>query len=288
MARPWRLLECRSWWAVVWMSCEKHVQCLKNAEWIREIWEIWHICNSSCHANETKARTLKLGANSNRVMQFSPSILSQWAIPWFLGPSTSSRKPCRGTPLPSLKVEALSVSGALVALDTIPFKKKKTSQLQIAWCKRIFVWDYIFTVVLISKVLNHEFWGAHPATGIKPAQDWKLKDFSFQMLPEFSMFNSNTKGIVFFSVPSFIIVVSFDQHQWNPPPCPPGASSSSSMPLPLARSLGSSDVQGYTNHQDAILRATPFAFYERPAGAVPESSWIDKQKMYHQKYQNPY
>ena len=25
--------------------------------------------------------------------------------------------PCRGTPLPSLKVEALSVSGALVALD---------------------------------------------------------------------------------------------------------------------------------------------------------------------------
>lgn len=141
-------------------------------------------------------------------------------------------------------MEALSVSGALVALDTIPFKKK-TSQLQIAWCKRIFVWDYIFTVVLISKVLNHEFWGAHPATGIKPAQDWKLKDFSFRMLPQFSMFNSNTKGIVL-KCSKFHKLVSFDQHQIFQPPCPPGASSSSSMPLPLARSLVSSEVQGYT------------------------------------------
>lgn len=42
----------------------------------------------------------------------------------------------------------------------------------------------------------------------------------------------------------------------------------------------SSDVQGYTNRHDAILRARPFAFYERPAEAVPESSWIDRRKMY--------
>lgn len=61
------------------------------------------------------------------------------------------------------------------------------------------------------------------------------------------------------------------------------------MPLPLARSLGSSDAAGiHGNHQDAILRATPFAFYERPAEAVPESSGFRRQKMYHQKYQNPF
>lgn len=107
------------------------------------------------------------------------------------------------------------------------------------------------------------------------------------MLPEFSMFNSNTKGIVL-KCSKFHKLVSFDQHQIFQPPCPPGASSSSSMPLPLARSLVVRCAGIHGNRPDAILRATPFAFYERPAEAVPESSWIDRQKMYHQKYQNPF
>ena len=103
------------------------------------------------------------------------------------------------------------------------------------------------------------------------------------MLPQFSRFNSNRKGIVL-KCSKFHKLVSFDQHQIFQPPCPPGASSSSSMPLPLARSLVVRGAGIHGNRHDAILRATPFAFYERPAEAVPESSWIDRQKMYHQKW----
>lgn len=125
-----------SWHAVktAWMSelllwCEwavrKHVQCLKNAKYVKsekyDIYAIVLVMPMKPRHEHWDLEPTATGWCSFRL----PSCFPQWVTPWFLGPSTSSPRPCRGTPLPSLKVEALSVSGALVALDTIPFKKKK-------------------------------------------------------------------------------------------------------------------------------------------------------------------